>query len=117
VRGVRPAASVDRHPHPHSLLDRNTDLWKSVSMKTTLQLPDALYRNLKIMAASKGRTLTDLIQDCISRGMAVLQKPASSKKTAYRPPVIKSKRPGTLNLTSDMIEDILLDAPPKMIRK
>ncbi len=84
-------------------------------MKTTLQLPDTLYRHLKVTAASEGRTLTEVIQDCLQRGLAA-RKPVE-RKPAYRPPLIKSKHPGTLNLTSEIIENMLLDVPPEISRK
>ena len=86
-------------------------------MKTTLQLPDMLYRHLKMTAASEGRTLTDVIQECLRRGLAAVRKPVERKKSAYRPPLIKSKHPGALNLTSEMIENLLLDVPPELSRK
>ena len=85
-------------------------------MKTTLQLPDALYRSLKVTAASEGRTLTELIQEFLNHGLELRKRPAV-RKSSYKPPVIKSKRPGTLNLTSEMIENLLLDVPPELLHK
>lgn len=38
-------------------------------MKTTLDLPDALMRRLKIRAASEGRKLKELISDLLEKGL------------------------------------------------
>lgn len=87
-------------------------------MKTTLDLPDSLYRHLKVMAASEGRTLTEVIRDCLRKGLDAIRNPAARKKTPYRLPVVESKHPGTLNLTNDMINELLDDDLPKnMFRK
>lgn len=86
-------------------------------MKTTLQLPDGLYRSLKVTAASEGRTLTELIQDCLKRGLALMRAPSRRKRAPYRLPLIRSKQPGTLNLTSEMIDTFLWDEQAGMKRK
>jgi hypothetical protein len=35
-------------------------------MRTTINLPDPLYRDLKRFAAEQGKTMTDIIQDSVS---------------------------------------------------
>lgn len=40
-------------------------------MKTTLELPDLLMRQVKMRAAETDRTLKDLIAELISRGLAL----------------------------------------------
>lgn len=37
-----------------------------ICMRTTINLPDRLYRELKRFAAEQGKTMTDVIQDAIS---------------------------------------------------
>lgn len=48
-------------------------------MKITLDLPEALMREVKILATRKGRKLKDLIADLLRRG---LETPAESNKKA-----------------------------------
>lgn len=86
-------------------------------MKTTLELPDGLYRKLKVTAAEEGRTLTELVRDFLSRGLSRRRTEAKDKKGKYRRPIIPSRQPGTLRLTNAMIEDLLLDVSPEALRK
>ncbi|OGH59240.1 MAG: hypothetical protein A3G34_02870 [Candidatus Lindowbacteria bacterium RIFCSPLOWO2_12_FULL_62_27] len=86
-------------------------------MKTTLQLPDGLYRSLKVTAASEGRTLTELIQECLKKGLALMRSTSKRKHAPYRLPVIRSKRPGALNLTSEMMDALLWDDPAGVKRR
>ena len=37
-----------------------------IHMRTTINLPDPLYRDLKRFAADQGRTVTDVIHDAVS---------------------------------------------------
>lgn len=47
-------------------------------MRTTLELPDSLFKHLKARAALEGSTLRDLIIGLIERGMKVAQPEAES---------------------------------------
>jgi len=38
-------------------------------MRTTFDLPDELMRHLKVRAATEGRSLRDLVQELIERGL------------------------------------------------
>ena len=40
-------------------------------MKTTLDLPDELMREAKLRAVAQGRTLKDLVADCIRQGLGL----------------------------------------------
>ena len=54
-------------------------IWKT--MKTTLELPDELMREVKIRAIHEGKKLKDAIADFIRRGMAARKKlPAKTPK-------------------------------------
>jgi hypothetical protein len=48
-------------------------------MRTTLDLPDPLLRELKTRAARNGQTLKSLINDLIQRGMALPAMPPSQQ--------------------------------------
>lgn len=78
-------------------------------MRTTVDIPDALYRELKGKAAKEGRSVKELIL----RGVeGELHPPARLKETARRKkkvrlPILKSKDPGTLKLDNDRIFDLI----------
>lgn len=74
-------------------------------MRTTVDIPDTLYRRLKTAAAQRGCSVKDLVL----RGVkAELEggKPAR-KAPAVSLPIIDSKRPGWLRLTNQQINEIL----------
>lgn len=60
VGGARGLASVDRKPA----------FWKYGEMKTTLDLPDDLMREVKIRAVHEHKKLKDAIAELIRKGMA-----------------------------------------------
>src|SRR5437667_8770334 len=59
-RKIRDLASVDRKPA----------FWKYGEMKTTLDLPDDLMREVKIRAVHEHKKLKDTIAELIRKGMA-----------------------------------------------
>ena len=72
-------------------------------MRTTVDIPDPLYRALKKKAAHEGRSIKELLV----RG-AELQLGAQPKKTGRRrPPVIDSDTPGSLDLDNAKIYEII----------
>lgn len=73
-------------------------------MRTTFDIPDETYRQLKIKAAEEGTP----IREMLLRGIAYVlapQKPQRVRKLKL--PLIRSSRPGTLHLTNEQIDDIL----------
>jgi hypothetical protein len=72
-------------------------------MRTTLDIPDEVYRRLKVKAAVEGETLREIAL----RG--ILREIESVKGNPIRKlqlPVIPSSRPGTLNLTNEQIDEL-----------
>ena len=63
-------------------------------MRTTVDLPDDLYRQAKSKAAIDGVRVRDLIEDGLRR---VLGLPGKSKSRRARFPLKKSHRPGALS--------------------
>ena len=49
-------------------------------MKTTLDLPDDLFRDVKLRAVAQGRTLRDVVADFLRQGLG--QTPASALPVA-----------------------------------
>lgn len=75
-------------------------------MRTTIDIPDATYRELKIRAAREGTTVRQLV--LLGVELARQQKAAAKKPFAL--PVIRSSQPGTLDLTNEQIDDILFSS-------
>ena len=74
-------------------------------MRTTVDIPDPVYRRLKTEAAQRGCSVKELVL----RGVkAELEggKPARKAQAASLP-IIDSKRPGWLRLTNQQINEIL----------
>lgn len=74
-------------------------------MRTTVDIPDPLYRRLKSQAALRGCSVKELVLHGVR---AELERPARArKKTRIKLPIIPSKRPGWLRLTNRTIDEIL----------
>ena len=73
-------------------------------MRTTVDIPDPVYRRLKNRAATEGSSAKELIL----RGVKQILKgnPRSSKKR-IKLPIIRSKSPGTLELDNAKIFEII----------
>jgi hypothetical protein len=74
-------------------------------MKTTVDIPDPVYRQLKSKAALQGCSVKKLIL----RGVEAELNGGKSSKTVARVtlPLVKSKRPGRLKLSNREINEIL----------
>jgi len=62
-------------------------------MRTTLDLPDPLFRQLKSRAALEGTTLKQLIRDAIERGLGAPPGPAGEARERSTPPKLALGRP------------------------
>ena len=65
-------------------------------MRTTIDIPDSLYRTLKARAGLGGITLRDLIQRLIEQGLHSSRGEAGSGKKHQPPPVIIPPRGVTI---------------------
>ena len=72
-------------------------------MRTTIDIPDSIYRELKAQAARQGRT----VKEIILRGVEKEMQGAVSKKKRVRLPLIRGKETRKLNLTNAQIDDVL----------
>ena len=73
-------------------------------MRTTIDLPDALYKEVKATAARRGMSLRALITEAVEHE---LQTPPRAAAKPVRLPLVRSKRPGHLKLTNAQIDDLL----------
>jgi hypothetical protein len=73
-------------------------------MRTTVDIPDPVYRELKGKAATEGRSVKELIL----RGVeAELQSHRWKRGRRVSLPIIRSKRPGSLRLDNAKIYEII----------
>ena len=72
-------------------------------MRTTIDLPDPLFRELKAVAARRGTSLKSVVRDAVE--VEVRKSEKAGRRVKF--PVLASKEPSTLNLTNADIEDIL----------
>jgi hypothetical protein len=73
-------------------------------MRTTIDLPDDLFRRVKSQAALRGETLKEFVQSAMEKEITT-QAPAGPFRVTL--PLIKSKKPKTLSLTNAQIENLL----------
>ncbi|HEV3333458.1 MAG TPA: hypothetical protein VG096_20885 [Bryobacteraceae bacterium] len=73
-------------------------------MRTTIDLPDPLFRELKTVAAQRGTTLKKLIRTAVEEE---IRKTPRKPGRRVKVPLLDSCEPGTLNLTNAEIEDLL----------
>jgi len=98
-------------------VDSKLENQQNGNMKTTLDLPDALVKQVKIRAVREGRKLKDAVADLLRKGLAVSADASpedevpvisTDKKTGLL--VVQCKRaaaPGE-DMTPDRVADILL---------
>jgi hypothetical protein len=73
-------------------------------MRTTVDLPDPLFRQVKSAAALRGSTLEEFIQDALQQAVA---GDTRLRRHKVRLPLIRSKHPGSMRLSNADIENHL----------
>jgi hypothetical protein len=73
-------------------------------MRTTVDIPDPVYRRLKSRAASESTSAKELILRGVKH--VLKQGPRKSHKRV-KLPIIRSSQPGTLDLDNDKIFEII----------
>jgi len=75
-----------------------------VFMKATIEIDDELYRRVKAAAALRGRKVKDLVAEGLR---TVLRSSHTGLRTRrIQLPIVKSKKPGTLRLSNEMIAEV-----------
>lgn len=72
-------------------------------MRTTIDLPDPLFRELKALAARRGASLKNVIQAAVEEEIR-----KTERKTGRRLkfPVLASDEPGSVDLTNADLDDL-----------
>jgi hypothetical protein len=73
-------------------------------MRTTVDIPDALYRELKGKAASEGRSVKELILRSVEQELKNRRRRTKGRVSL---PIVRSKRPGSLDLDNAKIFEII----------
>jgi len=73
-------------------------------MRTTVDIPDALYRRLKSKAAEEGRSVKQLILRGVEAEMRVVRRTRSRFVSS---PIVPSKNPASLYLDNDKIFELI----------
>jgi plasmid stability protein len=72
-------------------------------MRTTIDIPDETYRDLKIKAAREGKPVRQIVMRGIQRELAGAEEKPVRK---LQLPLIRSSHPGTLELTNEQIDEL-----------
>lgn len=78
-------------------------------VKTTLNLPDDLMRQVKIRAAQQDRKLQDLVAELIQRGLSQESAGTEAVQRRVRLPLVQCAHPARPELTADRVAKALLD--------
>jgi hypothetical protein len=73
-------------------------------MRTTIDLPDPLFRELKALAAKRGLSLKTVIQAAVEDEVRKVGK-RSGRNVQF--PILPSRKPGILNLSNADLDDLL----------
>ncbi len=75
-------------------------------MRTTVDIPDTIYRELKVFAATEGMTVKEIIlQGVAERLRSRVSKAKSNGRAPF--PVIRSKHPGSLQLGEEGVYEYI----------
>jgi hypothetical protein len=74
-------------------------------MRTTVDIPDPIYREMKVRAATEGTTIKEIILDAVVNRLRST-KTISPDCTAQFP-VIRSKNPGSLKLGKEGVYEYI----------
>jgi hypothetical protein len=80
-------------------------------MRTTIDIPDETYRDIRILAAERGETLRKLVLEGLEM-VKRASKPGNGtvqekQETRPRFPVIRSKHPGSLKLGEEGVYEYI----------
>jgi hypothetical protein len=74
-------------------------------MRTTVDIPDALYRELKSTAAREKRSVKELILRGVEVELRIRRMPRKSKRVVL--PLVRSKTPGKLQIDNAKIFELI----------
>ncbi len=76
-------------------------------MRITIDLPDPVFREMKVLAARRGASLKEFVRRAIEKEVSRARQDPR-QRFSVRLPLIPSRRPGVLpSMTNAQIEDLL----------
>jgi hypothetical protein len=76
-------------------------------MRTTITLPDSLFRRVKAMAALEGKTLRAFVTEAVAHEIdRSVEKQAAGHRV--KGPLVRSRKPGSLRMTSQTVSEALV---------
>jgi hypothetical protein len=73
------------------------------AVKATIEFDDDLYRQLKAAAALRGAKIKDLVAEGVR--LVLRGADTTSKSRRIKLPAVRSRKPGTLRLTNELIAE------------
>ena len=74
-------------------------------MRSTIDLPDALFRRAKAVSSLQGVSLKEFIARAVEHELASSTVRLESRRVEF--PLVRSKRPGSIFVTPDRVADLL----------
>jgi hypothetical protein len=75
-------------------------------MRTTVDIPDPMYRELKVYAATEGTTIKEIILEGVQERLRN-RKPKAKLEERPRFPAIRSRNPGSLTLGEEGVYEYI----------
>jgi hypothetical protein len=76
-------------------------------MRTSIEIPDPLYRAIKIRAAREGTTIREIILEGLAIRLSTGAGPEKREGTRPRFPLIRAKKPGSLRLGEEGVYEYI----------
>jgi len=73
-------------------------------MRTTIDLPDDLYKNVRMLAIEKDTSMRQMVVDALA--LLLQQQPAKLPQKRFEPPLIRSTRTDKLVIDNETIYDL-----------
>lgn len=73
-------------------------------MRTTVDIPDEIYRRLRVKAAQEGKTIRRIALRAILRE---IDEPAGQRVPRLAEPILKSYAPGSIRIDNEQIYDLI----------
>ena len=74
-------------------------------MRTTIDLPESLFRKMKATAAARGVTMKELVMNAVERDISVSKPPAQKCSSPF--PLIHLEHTRVLDLSNFDFDDLL----------
>jgi hypothetical protein len=93
--------------HIVAVVDMNMRLCQDLGMRTTIDIPDPTFRELKTYTAERGMSMKEFVLRAVQDQFARLRQ-ESKRRHSVKLPLIPSKLTGTIpSMTNADIEDLL----------